>query len=165
MTTHTIQPQQKGPRKSLRRFVLSACVAALLIPAMPSPAHATADIQLIRDNWVRAFMMMTEQLSAVMMQQVAAIGMFMDAKHQQETQRLFQEMAAQAHKDYQPSETLCMIGSATRSLGATQSKIRANAAALGAGMRRRELLNNNMASSWGAFADRAARLAQVRAVY
>ncbi len=165
MTAHGHTPQHKGPRHALRRFVLSACVAALLIPAMPSSAHATADIQLIRDNWVRAFMMMTEQLSAVMMQQVAAIGMFMDAKHQQETQRLFQEMTAQAHKDYQPSETLCMIGSATRSLGATQSKIRANAAALGAGMRRRELLNNNMASSWGAFADRAARLAQVRAVY
>jgi hypothetical protein len=49
-------------------------------------------------------MAMTEQLSAVAMQQMEIIGTFLDAKQQLETQRLFQEMAAQAQKDYTPSE-------------------------------------------------------------
>ena len=57
-----------------------------------------------------AMQLMTEQLVATGMQQVKIIGGFFDAKHQLETQRLFQTMTAQAHKDYHPSKGLCVAG-------------------------------------------------------
>jgi len=40
---------------------------------------------------------MTNQLTATSMQQVQIIGSFFDAKHQLETQRMFQQMTAEAH--------------------------------------------------------------------
>ncbi len=43
--------------------------------------------------------LMATQLTAAAMHQVMVIGAFLDAKHQLETQRLFQTMMAQAHKD------------------------------------------------------------------
>ena len=77
-------------------------------------------------------MRMTEQLSAVAMHQVMAIGMFMDAKHQLETQRLLQELQNQAHKDYQPSEDFCWFGTNVRSVAASEQLGRYNALALNA---------------------------------
>ena len=59
---------------------------------------------------------MTSQLSAVAFQQVSIIGAFFDAKHQLETQRLFQQLTAEAHKDYHPSVGVCEVGTSTRSL-------------------------------------------------
>ena len=67
-----------------------------------------------------ALMLMAEQLTVAGMQQVQIIGSFFDAKHQLETQRLFQQLAAEAHKDYQPSEGLCTFGTAVRSLAASE---------------------------------------------
>jgi len=61
-----------------------------------------------------AMMLMAEQLTANAIQQVEIIGTFFDAKHQLETQRLFQTLTARAHKDYHPSEELCEV--ATRQL-------------------------------------------------
>ena len=69
-----------------------------------------------------AMMMMTSQLSTIAVQQVQMIGTMFDAKHQLETQRLFQQMMAEAHKDYQPSEGMCEIGTLTRSLAASSRK-------------------------------------------
>lgn len=72
--------------------------------------------------WVAAFQMMTSQLSAIMMEQVAIIGSFFDAKHQLETQRLMQQKYAKAHKDYQPSEQLCEIGTFVRNLADSEER-------------------------------------------
>ncbi len=69
-----------------------------------------------------AMQVMTSQLSSVAMQQVLIIGAMLDAKHQLETQRLFQELTAVAHKDYHPSEGMCDIGTNVRSLAASERK-------------------------------------------
>jgi hypothetical protein len=55
------------------------------------------------DYILPAMMLLTQQMSAVAMQQMEILGTFLDAKHELETQRLFQQLAARAHKDYQPS--------------------------------------------------------------
>lgn len=67
-------------------------------------------------------MMMTEQLSAVGMYQMLAVGTLMDAKIQLETQRLFQELQVRAIKDYQPSENYCYFGTNVRSFSASQER-------------------------------------------
>ncbi|PJF38576.1 MAG: hypothetical protein CUN55_16885, partial [Phototrophicales bacterium] len=67
-----------------------------------------------------ALQLMTNEITAIGMQNVFAIGQFFDAKHQLETQRIFQELTAQAHKDYQPSEGVCDFGSAIRSLASSR---------------------------------------------
>lgn len=77
----------------------------------------------IVENYVQAFMLMGEQLSAVMLQQVAVIGTFLDAKQQLEVQRDLQSLKAEAHKDYQPSDQMCRFGSMMRSV--TAADIRA----------------------------------------
>jgi len=69
-----------------------------------------------------AIMLMTEQLTANAIQQTQMIGTIFDAKHQLETQRLFQELTAQAHKDYHPSEELCTVGTIARPLAASERK-------------------------------------------
>ena len=67
-----------------------------------------------------AMMLMAEQLTANAIQQVEIIGTFFDAKHQLETQRLFQTLTARAHKDYHPSEELCEVATASRSLASSE---------------------------------------------
>jgi len=66
--------------------------------------------------------LMTNEMTTVALQQVKMIGTFFDAKHQLETQRLFQTLMAEAHKDYQPSEGLCDIGTTARALIVSEKK-------------------------------------------
>ena len=69
------------------------------------------------NNYVqKALARMTLKLNATAVQQVFIIGTFFDAKHQLETQRLFQTLTAKAHKDYHPSQNLCTVGTNTRYL-------------------------------------------------
>ncbi len=70
--------------------------------------------------WVTSMMMMANQLSATMISQIQMIGMMLDAKHQMETQRIFQELTARAHKDYQPSEQMCTFGTFTLDLAVSE---------------------------------------------
>lgn len=74
------------------------------------------------ENILYAMAQMTSQMTAVAMQQMKILGTFFDAKHQLETQRLFQQLMAEAHKDYQPSEGMCDIGTTVRGLLATNRK-------------------------------------------
>ena len=67
-------------------------------------------------------MLMAEQLTTNMIQQVEIIGTFFDAKHQLETQRLFQQKIAEAHKDYHPSEQMCEIGTFVRDLANAEER-------------------------------------------
>ncbi|MFK7838989.1 MAG: hypothetical protein AB8B83_01550 [Bdellovibrionales bacterium] len=94
-----------------------------------------------------ALMLFTEQMSAVAMQQTMSIGMFFDAKHQLETQRLLQEMQVQAHIDYQPSEEFCAFGTNVRSLAASEQRGRANAYVLARRQTARQLGEQNMAGA------------------
>ncbi|MCK5284122.1 MAG: hypothetical protein KAJ86_00900 [Alphaproteobacteria bacterium] len=85
-------------------------------------SNASNHVQNIRNNYVRGFMLMTEQFSAIMLQQVAIVGMFFDAKIQLETQREFQKLQAEAHKDYHPSEQMCQFGSFIKTIAKTEEK-------------------------------------------
>jgi len=117
------------------------------------------------DTILPAMMMLTEQLSAVAMQQMMIFGSFLDAKHQLETQRIFQQLAARAHKDYHPSEGLCTIGTATRSLAAANRNSDLTAITLAARTLDRQLGNVNSSASEGPFEDMESRVAQFRTTY
>ena len=93
--------------------------------------HVDLELDFLRtwivDSWffgeaspMHALGLLTNQLTTVGVQQVKMIGVFFDAKHQLETQRLFQQLTAQAHKDYHPSEGLCEIGTGTMALAQSE---------------------------------------------
>lgn len=112
-----------------------------------------------------ALAMSAEQLTAVAMKQMMIVGAFIDAKNQLETQRLFQDLAARAHKDYYPSEGLCTLGSGMRSLAATERLADVTTVLIGQRSLDRQLLNANAISADGARTDRASRAAQFRSTY
>ncbi|MFA5593036.1 MAG: hypothetical protein WC989_06965 [Micavibrio sp.] len=112
-----------------------------------------------------ALMLFAEQMTAMAMHQVAAIGMMLDAKHQLETQRLFQEMTAQAHKDYQPSEGMCTFGTNVRSLAASDRNMDLSATAIANRGLQRELLSGSTMGGAGTGADSLSRISQFRSVY
>lgn len=107
-----------------------------------------------------ALMLFTEQMSAVAMQQTMAIGTFLDAKHQLETQRLLQELQVQAHKDYQPSEDFCWFGTGVRSLAASEQKGRTNSYMLARRQTARQLGEQNMGGASNGGNDKYARWLQ-----
>ncbi len=115
-------------------------------------------------NYIRALMLMTEQLSAVMMQHTAAVGQFFDAKLQLEAQRTHQQLKAEAVKDYHPSEELCRYGSYVRSLAKTEQKAVADKFILNdVMMERYKSLTNNSATT--PQRDIESRLKQYREVH
>jgi hypothetical protein len=108
---------------------------------------------------------MTEQLTAVAMQQVQIIGTFFDAKHQLETQRLFQELAARANHDFTPSDAVCTIGSSIRSLASSERNGDLTALALSKHALERHTRVANINSSEGPKEDLEGRIDQFRRVY
>jgi hypothetical protein len=121
--------------------------------------------ELFENHILPALMLFAEQITAMAMQQVVVIGTFLDAKHQLETQRLFNEMTARAHKDYQPSEGMCTFGTNIRSLAASDRNMDLSAAAISARGLQRELLSGDGSSLSGATSDFSSRLKQFREVY
>lgn len=112
-----------------------------------------------------ALMLMTEQLSVAALNQVQIIGTFFDAKHQLETQRLFQEMAAQAHKDYHPSEGMCTFGTNVRSLAASDRNTEFTAAVIATRGMTRQLLQADGLSGETDYSDENSRFAQFVQTY
>lgn len=112
-----------------------------------------------------ALMLFAEQITAMAMQQVVTIGTFLDAKHQLETQRLFQELTARAHKDYHPSEGMCVFGTNMRSLAASERNTELSAMAISRRMIQRELLSGDAITTNGTTSDFLSRLKQFREVY
>lgn len=104
----------------------------ILIEHIATRTHITLEFELHRylfviDRFFRlhilaAMMLMTQQASAVAMQQMQIIGAFFDAKEQLERQRLFDRLKAEAHRDYHPSMDMCVFGTNARSLAATQRR-------------------------------------------
>ena len=80
----------------------------------------------LRYWWDAALMLMADQFTTNMEMQIEAIGMMFDAKHQLETQRLFQIKSAEAHKDYQSSEQMCTFGTFARDLVTTERTVTAS---------------------------------------
>lgn len=118
-----------------------------------------------RQQVIPALQLFTEQMTAVAMQQTMIIGTFFDAKHQLETQRLFQELQVQAHKDYQPSTAFCTFGTAARSLASSESGGRYTAVAMSERQLARHLGLFNFAGADNAENDKVARWEQFRNIY
>ena len=112
-----------------------------------------------------AMMQMAGQMSAVAMQQMEILGTFLDAKHQMETNRLFQELAAQAHRDYQPSEGMCTIGTSVRSLAHAERNADQAALVLSQRSIERQLMNKYSSGSRGQKTDKKSREEQFKAYY
>jgi hypothetical protein len=104
--------------------------------------------------------LMTTQLVTNAMQQTQIIGTFFDAKHQLETQRLFQELTVRAHKDYHPSEALCEFGTMTRSLTASARKSDLSASTFAKRAINRQLLAQGTTATRGRDSDQKSRLVQ-----
>ena len=68
------------------------------------------------------WMNMAQQITTVAEWQTMVFGTFLDAKQQVETQRLMRELAARAHKDYQPSFDICSYGTMIASLAASERR-------------------------------------------
>lgn len=117
---------------------------------------------LWQDNLLPAMMLMSEQLTAVAMQQTMIFGTFMDAKHQMETQRLFQKIQARAHKDYHPSVGMCEFGSGVKSLAASERKSEISTLGITQALLDRHLGNTSSASAQGPSADLKARIEQYK---
>ena len=114
----------------------------------------------LRDLIIPALQRFNEQMVATAMLQTFSIGTFFDAKHQLETQRLFQELQFEAHKDYQPSKGFCTIGTAVRSIANTESAGRHTALVLSRRQMARHLGNKNVGGALDAVEDKKIRWQQ-----
>lgn len=117
------------------------------------------------EHWLPMLMMMTEQLNVAMEMQTNMIGQFLDAKHQLETQRLFQELQAQAHKDYHPSEGMCTIGTNVRSLASSERYADLSTTAIANHTMQRQLLSGQKSTKESSGSDSQSRLDQFRTTY
>jgi hypothetical protein len=117
---------------------------------------------IIETYWLEhilpALMLMAEQLSVAGIQQVEMIGSLLDAKHQLETQRLFQQLTAEAHKDYQPSEGMCTFGSTVKSLATSDRKSDLVQIGLASRMMQRQTLSGDVLSLEGPDSDMRSRV-------
>ncbi len=118
------------------------------------------DWEFWQQHLLPAMMAMAEQLGAVGMQQVQIIGTFLDAQEQLETQRLFQQLMARAHKDYHPSIGMCEFGTRIKSLAASERKGEIASLVVSKRSLGRELGNANVAANAGAGSDLSNRIAQ-----
>jgi hypothetical protein len=114
--------------------------------------------EFFRNNILPAMMLMAEQLTTAGMLQVEMIGTFLDAKHQLETQRLFQTLTAKAHKDYHPSEGMCTFGTTVRSLAGSDRRSNLAQTVYAQKMMQRQALNGEAISYQGEDSDIRSRL-------
>lgn len=119
----------------------------------------------LEDNLLPAMMWMAEQLTVTAMQQTHMFGSMLDAKHQLETQRLLQQLQAQAHKDYHPSIGMCEFGTVARSLAPSERKGEYNAIVMSQRSMDRQLGNANTSAAYGNDLDKESRIAQFKAKF
>jgi len=117
---------------------------------------------ILEERLIPKFKMITEQMSVTMMQQVAAIGSFMDAQNQIETQHLYNRLKAQAHKDYHPSVGMCMFGTNVRSLAASQQEGAFTSSVMSQIFQDRQLGKVNSNAAGGSSMDRRGRMTTFR---
>ncbi len=117
------------------------------------------------EEFFPALKLMTEQLVVNGMNQMMATGALFDAKEQMDAQRLFSRRMADAHKDYQPSNDMCVIGTATMHLAGAEAGTRLTAHALAKRSIERQLGSEGTEADGGPEADSISRLEVVRQVY
>ncbi len=123
------------------------------------------DWEFWQENLLPAMMAMAEQLAAVAMQQMTIIGAFLDAQEQLETQRLFQQLIARAHKDYHPSIEMCEFGTRMKSLASTERRGEIASLTLSQRSQDRQLGNANVAGQDGPRTDILNRIEQYRSTF
>jgi hypothetical protein len=130
----------------------------------PSPVvrHYNLLSDAILRIWVAGLAVMANQMVATMMAQAKIIGSFFDAKHQLETQRIVQQKAARAHKDYHPSEQMCTIGTFSRSLLDTERRANFTQATLAQRGIQRELMSGENLTVQANVSDRQSRFETFR---
>ncbi len=111
-------------------------------------------------KYLTAFAELTEYLSAYGLYQVEIMGSFFDARNQVETSRLLFKLQAEAHRDYQPSDDFCWIGTNVRSLAASENLSRLNMLAMSKIAIDRQLGKKNMSSAYDASGDKTSRWRQ-----
>ena len=116
-------------------------------------------------HWLPPHMNMAQQLTANMTYQVLLVGALLDAKNQMETQRLMQQMAAEAHRDYQPDLTMCEFGTNVRSLAATEAKARVNTRYLDLTLLKRHKLSAGLSNASGVDSDLHNRFEMFKRTY
>jgi hypothetical protein len=115
------------------------------------------------DQYVGAALInMGQQFLHDIFQQTLAVGAFMDAKNQLETQLLFQQLQAKAHKDYQPSLGMCVFGTTLRSIAAADFNANQANFFMARHQQNREMQHTGTKSAEGWAADRASRLQQFK---
>ena len=128
--------------------------------------HRTWMIDILMARHVLPAMgLMASQLSAVSMNHVYQVGKFFDAKHQMETQRIFGQLMAEAHRDYQPSTGLCEIGTNVRDLAASEEKSNLAQIGLSNRMGDRNRLSADSTSGQGADSDMRSRIEHFKERY
>lgn len=115
-----------------------------------------------RDYILTGLMDMAEQLTAFGEDQVFTFGAIMDAKEQLETERLFGEKMAEAHRDYKPDVGMCTIGTVAQSLAANDRNAEANANVLNKRMIDRQMGLLYSVGSEGLASDTKGRVDQIR---
>ncbi len=133
--------------------------------ALDDDAHVEGIHLAMRENWLAAWMMMTEQFAATMMQQMFIIGTFFDAKQELEVQRLYQKLTAEAHKDFHPSWQVCEFGTTVRSLSASEMIGRENTQMFDSMIEKSEHLHAGLATATGTVGDISNRIRQFKDVY
>ena len=86
-------------------------------------------------------------MSAIGMQQAMIVGTFFDGQTQLETQRLFNQLENEAHRDYLPTQDFCMFGTNVRSLAATEAQSRYYSLAMDARSMARHMGSANQVAS------------------
>lgn len=112
-----------------------------------------------------ALMLMTEQISAVAIQQTLGVGMLFDAKHQLESQRLLQAMQADTHAKFRPELNLCEIATSVRSLASSERNAEFTQIALADRSMERIMLSGNTISMGSRTSDSESRWVQFKQVH
>lgn len=122
-------------------FLIAFSICSVLTSdARSQPLSSTAQAEAnIQNLWIPALMRMTQQFTATIMNQAAIVGTFFDAKHQLETQRLFDEMYVDTIMRYQPSEALCRFGTLNRGLASSEQKAKSNSVAFAKKLMERDI--------------------------
>ncbi len=118
--------------------------------------------QMWEQSILPVMMLSAEQLTAFAIQQAMAIGMFIDAESQMDAQRMLQEIRAQAHKDYHPTEGMCVFGSLMKGIATTERKGEILAVVMAQKSQDRQLGQENTSGMYGHDLDQEVRIIQFR---
>ncbi len=137
-------------------------------------AHMTSEFERLRRFWQTTMLNdhiyptlkpMWDQIVSLPFVHAESIGMFFDARIQQDTQQDLQRLMAQANKDYMPSEAICKYGTMLRSLAATEEKSKRVPLAMAKRSRDRQTKLVNHAGSHGPDLDFETRRNQFQTTY